>query len=72
VLEGLRGAESIAELSRREGIATSLVASSTGATGKAIPAEGGYRITGRWPFASGAPHATTLAAVCEVDEVRCP
>lgn len=47
---------------------SAFVASSTGAIGKAAPAEGGYRITGRWPFASGAPHATTFAALCEVDD----
>ncbi|MCA0273313.1 MAG: acyl-CoA dehydrogenase family protein [Proteobacteria bacterium] len=44
------------------------VASSTGAIGKAVPARSGYHITGRWPFASGAPHATSFAALCEVDE----
>ncbi len=47
---------------------SAFVASSTGAIGKAVPAKSGYRITGRWPFASGAPHATTFAALCEVDE----
>ena len=47
---------------------SAFVASSTGAIGKAVPAEGGYRITGRWPFASGAPHATTFAPLCEVDD----
>ncbi|MCB2135134.1 MAG: hypothetical protein KDE08_04200 [Rhodobacteraceae bacterium] len=43
------------------------VASSTGAVGKAVPVTWGYRITGRWPFASGAPHATTFAPLCEVE-----
>lgn len=47
---------------------SAFVASSTGAIGKAVPVEGGYRITGRWPFASGAPHATTFAPLCEVNE----
>ncbi len=47
---------------------SAFVASSTGAIGKAVPAKSRYRITGRWPFASGAPHATTFAALCEVDE----
>lgn len=47
---------------------SAFVASSTGAIGKAVPAKSGYRITGRWPFASGAPHATTFAALCEVNE----
>lgn len=27
-------------------------------TGEAIPAPGGYRVTGRWAFASGIRHAT--------------
>lgn len=47
---------------------SAFVASSTGAVGSAVLEKSGYRITGRWPFASGAPHATTFAAVCEVDE----
>ena len=38
--------------------------------GKAVRAEGGYRVTGRWPFASGSPFATWLGAqsyVCAED-----
>lgn len=50
------------------GSPSAFVASSTGAVGMAVPAEGGYRITGRWPFASGAPHATTFAPLCEIDD----
>lgn len=37
--------------------------------GKAVKAEGGYRISGRWPFASGSPYATWLggmSVVCDV------
>jgi indole-3-acetate monooxygenase len=47
---------------------SAFIASSTGAIGKAVPVKSGYRITGRWPFASGAPHATTFAALCQVDD----
>ena len=39
-----------------------------GRTAKAVAAEGGYRITGRWPFASGSRHATWMAAHCFVYE----
>lgn len=46
---------------------SAFVASSTGAVGKAVPDGSRYRITGRWPFASGAPHASTFAALCEVE-----
>jgi alkylation response protein AidB-like acyl-CoA dehydrogenase len=38
--------------------------------GQAVRADGGYRITGRWPFASGSPFATWLggmSAVCGSD-----
>ncbi len=38
--------------------------------GKAVKVEGGYRISGRWPFASGSPFATWLgglSVVCEDD-----
>ena len=34
------------------------VTSATGAVGTAQKAEGGYRVTGRWPFGSGAHHAS--------------
>jgi indole-3-acetate monooxygenase len=38
--------------------------------GKAVRVEGGYRISGRWPFASGSPFATWLggmSALCDDD-----
>ena len=38
--------------------------------GKAVRVEGGYRISGRWPFASGSPFATWLggmSVVCDDD-----
>ncbi|MPZ58062.1 MAG: acyl-CoA dehydrogenase [Rhizobiales bacterium] len=39
-----------------------------GRTAKAIAAKGGFRITGRWPFASGSRHATWMAAHTSVYE----
>jgi indole-3-acetate monooxygenase len=41
-----------------------IIAMSLGRTaGKAVRAEGGYHITGRWPFASGSPFATWLGGM---------
>jgi alkylation response protein AidB-like acyl-CoA dehydrogenase len=37
-----------------------------GRTAKAIVTDGGYRLTGRWPFASGSRHANWMAAHCHV------
>ena len=36
--------------------------------GKAVRAEGGYRISGRWPFASGSPFATWLGGMSFVSD----
>lgn len=44
------------------------VVSATGATGRAVPTPSGFRVTGHWPFGSGAHHGTYFAAACEVDE----
>jgi alkylation response protein AidB-like acyl-CoA dehydrogenase len=39
-----------------------------GKTAKAVAADGGYRVTGSWPFASGSRHATWLAAHAAIYE----
>jgi len=39
-----------------------------GPNAKAIPVEGGYRVTGVWAFASGGRHATWLGAHCPIFE----
>ncbi|HWI21192.1 MAG TPA: YceI family protein [Baekduia sp.] len=41
-------------------------AGSHGRIGKAVPVDGGYRFTGLWAFASGAPWATHLTAFATV------
>ena len=40
------------------------VASSTAAVGKALQEDGGFRISGKWFFASGAHHATWFMGLC--------
>lgn len=42
------------------------VVSATGAVGAAEKSEGGYRITGRWPFGSGAHHGTHFMALASL------
>ena len=42
------------------------IASATGAVGSARAADGGYRVSGRWPFGSGAPHATHFMGLATV------
>jgi len=42
------------------------VVAATGAVGSAKPCEGGYRISGRWPFGSGAHHASRFMGLASV------
>jgi indole-3-acetate monooxygenase len=44
------------------------IASATGAIGSAVPTRDGYRLSGRWPFGSGAQHATHFMGLCGVAE----
>jgi indole-3-acetate monooxygenase len=41
-------------------------------TGRAVPVEGGYRLSGRWPLASGAQHGAWLGVVTMVFEGDVP
>ena len=42
------------------------VVAATGAVGTAVPVDGGFCVTGRWPFGSGAHHATRFMGLCGV------
>ena len=42
------------------------IVSATGAVGSAEVVSGGYRVTGRWPFGSGSPHATHFMGLATV------
>lgn len=42
------------------------MANGPGFGGKAVPVDGGFRITGKWAFASGCHHATWLGGGCTV------
>ena len=45
-----------------------ILAMSLGRLGQAVQVEGGYRISGRWPFASGSPFATWLGGLSVVSD----
>ncbi|WP_108661386.1 acyl-CoA dehydrogenase family protein [Acuticoccus kandeliae] len=45
------------------------VVSATGGVGTLEPAEGGWRLSGRWPFGSGAPHASHFMGLAAVGGV---
>lgn len=44
------------------------IVSGTAGVGRALPVEGGFRVSGRWPFGSGSPHATWFTPFCEIEE----
>ncbi len=48
------------------GPANAVLAWGAGVQGTAVEADGGYRIRGRWTFASGSRHATLLGAHCKI------
>ena len=41
-------------------------------TGVAVAVEGGYRVTGRWPFASGIMHSSWLMGGCSIVDADGP
>lgn len=54
------------------GDSSAVIAGSGAPDGRAEVVEGGYRVTGRWRYASGAPYATTFTANCVVTRGGAP
>jgi len=50
----------------------SVIATAMAPEGRAMRADGGYRVTGCWRYATGAPYATTFLANCVVVERGAP
>ena len=50
------------------GDANSILAWGPGPGSRAVAVEGGYRVTGRWSFASGIRHASWLGGYCQIVE----
>ena len=48
------------------------VVAATGAVGTAVVVEGGYRVTGRWPFGSGAHFGTRFMGLCAEPDAGAP
>ena len=59
------GDEAVAEIFGDGRIPTA--ATSTALRGRAVPVDGGYVLSGRWPFASGVRHAEWMTAGAEVE-----
>jgi indole-3-acetate monooxygenase len=48
------------------------IVSATGAVGAATAVNGGFRISGRWPFGSGAPHGTLFMGLATIGGGQAP
>ncbi|MCW1927324.1 acyl-CoA dehydrogenase family protein [Bhargavaea beijingensis] len=47
--------------------ASAVIAGSGFPAGTAVPAEGGYRVSGEWKYCSGAPYASMFTANCTIE-----
>src|SRR5205085_630989 len=48
------------------------IVAATGAVGSAQPVDGGYRVTGRWPFGGGAAHASRFMGLAALKDRKSP